>query len=74
MSTIDIAEIRRLSVDERIQLLEEIWKSFATDTEPLPPTPAQMSEIERRVEAIRRDPSRLIPADEVFARLERDFG
>ncbi|HSU14059.1 addiction module protein [Longimicrobium sp.] len=74
MSTIDIAEIRRLSVDERIQLLEKIWSSIAADTEPLPPTPAQMSEIERRIEAFRRDPSRVIPAEDVFARLERDFG
>jgi uncharacterized protein (DUF433 family) len=35
---------------------------------------ATLALVERRIEAFRRDPSRLIPAEEVFARLERDFG
>jgi len=35
---------------------------------------AALAIVERRIEAFRRDPSRLIPAEEVFAGLERDFG
>jgi len=34
------------------------------------PTPPQRSEVEHRLEAYRRDPSRVIPADVVFRELE----
>jgi putative addiction module component (TIGR02574 family) len=75
MSTIDIAEeIRRLSVDERIRLIEEIWESIPVDREPPPLSTAQRNELDRRIESYRRDPSRVIPAEEVFRELREHFG
>jgi putative addiction module component (TIGR02574 family) len=74
MEKIDIAAIRRLSVDERIHLLRQILDSLAEESDSPPQRDARMAEIQRRLEAHRRDPSRSIPADEVLAELERDFG
>ena len=74
MSTIDIADIRQLTVDERIRLIQEIWESIATDSEHPPLTPAQAKELDRRIESYRRDPSRTIPAEDVFRELRERFG
>jgi putative addiction module component (TIGR02574 family) len=75
MKTIDLAEeIRRLSVDERIRLIQEIWDGIAADTDPSPLTNAQQAEIDRRIASYRRDPSRVIPAEEVFEQLRERFG
>ncbi|HEV7591333.1 MAG TPA: addiction module protein [Longimicrobium sp.] len=74
MNTIDLAEeIRRLSVDERIRLIEEIWKSIPADPE-ASLTNAQRNELARRIESYRRDPSRVIPGEEVFRELRERFG
>jgi len=75
MKTIDIAEeIRRLSVDERIHLVQEIWDGIAADTEPPPLTDAQRSEVARRIAEHKRDPSRAIPWDEALATLRERYG
>jgi len=74
MSTIDIADIRQLSVDERIRLIQDIWESIAVDTEPPALTKAQADELDRRIESYRRDPSRAIPAEDVFRELRERFG
>jgi putative addiction module component (TIGR02574 family) len=75
MKTIDLAEeIRRLSVDERIRLIEEIWESIPVDREPPPLSTAQRNELDRRIESYRRDPSRAILAEEAFAQLRERFG
>ena len=75
MKTIDLADqIRQLSVDERIRLIGEIWEGIHADTESPPLTDAQQSELRRRIESYRRDPSRVIPAEEVFRRLEERYG
>jgi len=74
MSTINIAEIYRLSVDERVHLVREILNSLATEAEPVSPNPAVVAEIQRRLEAHRRDPSRVVSMEEALAGLERDFG
>jgi putative addiction module component (TIGR02574 family) len=74
MSKIDIAAIRRLSVDERIQLLRQILDSLAEDSDSAPFAEVWRLEIQRRLEAYRRDPSRVIPAEDALAQLEREFG
>ena len=41
-------EILKLSVAERIQLLEEVWESIASTPELIPVTDAQKVELDRR--------------------------
>jgi putative addiction module component (TIGR02574 family) len=74
MKTSDLAEeIRRLSVDARIRLVQEIWESIAADTKP-PPTDAQRSEIAWRIAEHERDPSSAIPWEDALATLRERYG
>ena len=68
--TLSFEEILRLSVPERVQLVEAIWESIAASPESLPVTDAQRQELDRRLDAYARDPSELRSWDEVRVRLE----
>ena len=60
--------IDRLSVVERLQLVQEIWDSIAPSAEQLPLTQAQRDELDRRLAALEADPTKVIPWEEVEAR------
>jgi putative addiction module component (TIGR02574 family) len=49
--------IEKLSVEERIALVEELWDSIAEDT---PLTDAQRAELDRRLEEHSRDPGGVV--------------
>ena len=68
---LDRLNIRDLSIEERIQLVGEIWDSIA-DEEKTELTEAQIKEADRRMKLYRSDPSRSIPWDEVKNRLKRN--
>jgi putative addiction module component (TIGR02574 family) len=51
-----VKEVLRLSVSERIQLVEEIWDSIAAHPERLPVTGAQQAELDRRLADYRANP------------------
>ncbi len=74
MSTIDFAQLRRLSVEERLQLVQDLWDSIAEDTPDLPLTDEQQLEIDRRIADHERDPSKAIPWDEAWEQLKARFG
>ena len=60
----------KLSVSERIQLVEDIWDSIAADSvDDFPLTEKQKRELNRRLEAHRADPTSAIPWEQVRARL-----
>ena len=56
---VDLSALRRLSVAERLQLVEDLWDSIAQDApdEALPVTPQLAAELDRRVEEHERDPA-----------------
>jgi len=60
------SEYMKLSVSERIQLVEDIWDSIAAE-EPneFGLSKAQKAELHRRVAAHRADPSTAIPWEQV---------
>jgi putative addiction module component (TIGR02574 family) len=60
--------IDRLSVAERIQLVQEIWDSIAASVEQLPLTEAQRTELDRRLACLQADPNKVISWEEVEAR------
>jgi putative addiction module component (TIGR02574 family) len=64
-------ELSKLSIAERIELVQDLWDSIATDCErdPFPLTKAQREELERRVRELDEHPERAIPWDEVRERL-----
>lgn len=47
--------LRELSVDERIRLVEDLWDSIAADQNALPLTPEQEDELDRRLDAYEAD-------------------
>ena len=54
----DIREqIKKLSVAERILLVEEIWDSIAAENEAFELSPSQRDALNRRIESFRADPS-----------------
>lgn len=70
-----LEEFERLSVDERIQLLQDLWDRVCEDPRNLPPlSEIQREELDRRLAAHDADPDRVIPADEVFQRLQQRQG
>lgn len=65
--------IDRLSVDERIALVEEIWDTIAAEAERTPPTAAQRAELERRLAAHEANPGEVIPWEQIKAEARARF-
>lgn len=61
----DIAEIRKLPVTERLQLVGEIWDSILEDPGLLPVSDELIHELEIRLAAHQRDPGSAIPWEDV---------
>ena len=66
-------QARRLSVDERIQLVEAIWDSVAEDAtiEAVPLSEGHRAELDRRLEDRRQNPGDESPWSEVAERLRK---
>ena len=62
--------IDRLTVEERLELLEQLWDSLVDTPERIPLTDAQREELDRRLDDFERDPSIGIPWDEVRKRIQ----
>ncbi len=63
MGTVDI---NRLSSEERLRLLEELWESLSATPEAIPLTDAQREELDRRLDELDRDGPTGIPWEEVL--------
>jgi len=72
MSSPTLEEILKLSVSERIQLVEDIWDSIVSSPESLPLTDAQKLELGRRLADYRANPSAGRTWEEVRESLEDD--
>lgn len=64
-------DFRKLPLEERIRLVEDLWDSIAADQNVLPLTPEQRAELDRRLDAYAADgnPGRL--AEDVIADLKK---
>jgi putative addiction module component (TIGR02574 family) len=71
MKSSSIAEYVKLSVPERIQLVEDIWDSVAEIPEALSLTEAQQAELDRRLDAYRRNPAGGLPWEYVKEAIRR---
>ncbi len=69
MATNPLPEILKLSVAERIQLVEDIWDSIAAEPESLPMSEEQRQELDRRLADQEANPGIGRPWAEVKARL-----
>ena len=64
-------EILNLSVKKRLEVIEEIWDSIASDEEAIPLTAAQRKELDRRKQVHLSDPSATVPWSAVHDRLRK---
>ena len=60
-----------LNVEDRLQLIEELWDSLAVTPEAIAVTDAQRKELARRRRAHARNPSAAKSWEQVRAKLER---
>lgn len=67
--------IDRLSVEDRLALVQEIWDSIADEAGRMPLSEAQRLELERRIAAHEANPGAAVPWEQVeaeaLARLRR---
>ena len=69
MVKLDMDAIRRLSVSERLALVEEIWDSISADPESVPISEAQIAEARRRLADHEADPSTAVSWEDAEERL-----
>jgi len=60
-------QAKRLSIPERIRLVEEIWDTIAEENEAFELTDAQKQELDRRLELANKDPNRGRTWDDIKA-------
>jgi putative addiction module component (TIGR02574 family) len=65
------AKLRKLPVEERIRLVEDLWDSIAADQSVLPLTAEQRSELDRRLNAYESDSNPGLPAEDVVAEIRK---
>ena len=60
-------DVKQLSAEERLILIEQIWDSL--EAEAVPVTEAQKAELDRRIEEMDRDGERGIPWEDVLTKI-----
>jgi putative addiction module component (TIGR02574 family) len=62
-------DINRLTRDERLELIEQLWDSLAGTPSEIALTDAQRNELDRRLDEMDRDDTLGIPWDEVVRQI-----
>ena len=72
MVKLDMDTIRRMSVADRLAMVEQIWATIAEEPSSLPITEEEIAVSRRRLAAHDADPSTSIPWEEAEAQLRAD--
>ena len=67
MALLKELHLDRLPVDDRLQLVQEIWDSIAESQKLVPLTTTQQTELKRRLRDHQANPDDVIPWEEVKA-------
>lgn len=62
-------ELRRLSPADKLALVSELWDDLAAHPEDVPVAPELIAELDRRMEAYRKDPTQITTWEAVKVRL-----
>ena len=63
-------QIEKLSSEERLRLIEQLWESLRATPEAIPLTDAQRAELDRRLDELDRGDVEGIPWNEVLRRIK----
>jgi len=66
-----IDEVKKLSRDEQVDLLDEIYVMLNTDRGGVVLTAAQAEDLDRRIEEYRAGKAKMIPGDQAIAELRK---
>ena len=66
----EIPEIARLTVPEKILLLEDLWDSIAADESSVPMPQSHREELDRRLTQYEENPGSLLTLDDLRERIE----
>jgi len=69
-----LSELKKLSVDERIRIVQDLWDSIAAEPEKLPLTDEQREELDRRIAAYEASPEEVYSLEEVKERVGKRIG
>lgn len=72
MNTAQIDEILRLSIDERIDLVELIWESISSVPEKIELTEVQKQELESRLFEFHKNPDEGVTLKELLKEIRND--
>ncbi len=67
----DIPEIARLSMSEKILLVEDLWDSIASDESSVPVPKSHKEELDRRLLSHTSGPGKLLSLEELQASVEK---
>ncbi len=65
----DIPEIARLTIPEKILLLEDLWDSIASEESSVPVPPSYREELDRRLTEYEKNPGRLLTLGDLHGRI-----
>jgi putative addiction module component (TIGR02574 family) len=68
--TIQELGIDRLTIDDRLVLLDEIWNSIAAAPETLPLTEEQKSTLDHRIAELEANPSNVLTWEQIKAHVQ----
>jgi len=72
MRLAEIPELQSASATGKIELIDELWASIPRDSLPTPPS--HLTELERRVLAVKEDPARALTPEEARRRIRSKTG
>ena len=62
-------ELRRLSPSQKLALVSELWDDLAAHPDEVPVTSEQIAELDRRMEAYRKNPTQVTTWEAIKARI-----
>ena len=66
----DLSELKKLSREEKLKIVQELWDDIAASNEPLPLAQWQIDESLRRRDELKADPSIAIDEEELWRRVK----
>jgi putative addiction module component (TIGR02574 family) len=67
----EIPEIDRLSIPEKILLVEDLWDSIASDESSVPVPQSHIKELDRRLKRYSSNPGDILSLEELQRRIEK---
>ncbi len=70
MRVIDIPQIEKLSIPEKILLVEDLWDNISSEESAIPVPQSHMTELDRRLAKHKSMPGELLSLDDLQKRIE----